>query len=398
MSDIVETFKTDEYTDWLKQIKAKVAAARVKIALAANLELILFYYELGENIVRKQEKTKWGNKFIEQLSVDLKQEFPDMKGFSRTNLYYIKQFYQYFRYFPAEEIVQQSVGQIENAIVQQSVAQTENPIVQQSVGQIENTIVPQSGAQMKNTIIPRIGGQLPWGHIVVLISKVKDHKAAAFYINQTLENNWGRETLALQIKSNLYARQGKAVTNFQTTLPAPQSDLAEQTIKDPYRFDFLSMTQPYNERDIELQLCDHITKFLLELGKGFAFIGRQYHLEVGEKDYYLDLLFYHVKLKCYVVVELKNTQFKPEYTGKLNFYLSAVDSLVKGDDDNPTIGILLCRDKNNIEVEFALRDMNKPMGVSEFTLTEIVPEELKPSLPSIEEIEAEISAVEGGLK
>jgi predicted nuclease of restriction endonuclease-like (RecB) superfamily len=191
----------------------------------------------------------------------------------------------------------------------------------------------------------------------------------------------------LQIKSKLYDRQGKAVTNFTKTPPSPQSDLAQQTIKDPYVFDFLTMTKPYNERDIENKLIQNITGFLLELGKGFAFIGKQYHLEIGDNDYYLDLLFYHIKLHCYVVVELKNTQFKPEYAGKLNFYLSAVDSLLKSENDKPTIGIMLCRNKNKIETEFALRDMNKPMGISEFDFTEILPDELKSDLPTIEEIE-----------
>ena len=225
----------------------------------------------------------------------------------------------------------------------------------------------------------------------VILDKLSNHAEAFFYLNQTIENGWSRDVLALQIKSNLYARQGKAISNFKQTLPPPQSDLAQQTLKDPYTFDFLTMTSPYNERDIENQLVGHITKFLLELGKGFAFVGRQYYLEVGETDYYLDLLFYHIKLKCYVVIELKNTKFIPEYAGKLNFYLSAVDSLLKSDTDNPTIGILLCRHKNKIETEFALRDINKPMGVSEFTLTEVLPDELKGAMPTVEEIEAEMS-------
>ena len=262
--------------------------------------------------------------------------------------------------------------------------------VQQPVGQLDSLTVPQAGVKNKSPIIPQAVGQLPWGHIVTLISKIKDNKECLFYMQETISNNWSRDVLELQIKSNLYKRQGKAITNFKNTLPEPQSDLANQTIKDPYVFDFLTLTKPYVERDIENQLVSHITKFLLELGKGFAFIGRQYQLEISESDYYLDLLFYHVKLKCYVVIELKNTKFIPEYAGKMNFYLSAVDSTVKDKDDNPTIGILLCRDKDNIDVEFSLRDINKPMGVSEFTFTEIIPENLKSSLPTIEEIENEL--------
>ncbi|WP_439488167.1 PDDEXK nuclease domain-containing protein [Algoriphagus sp.] len=229
--------------------------------------------------------------------------------------------------------------------------------------------------------------QLPWGHNVLIFTKSKSIAEAIFYQQQTLHNNWGRDTLGLQLKTNLYERNGKIISNFEHTLPKPTADLAQQSLKDPYVFDFVALSETYNERDIETQLVQHISRFLLELGKGFAYIGRQYHLQIADKDYYIDLLFYHVILKAYVVIELKNTAFIPEYAGKLNFYLSAVDSLLKADDDKPTIGILLCRDKNNIEAEFALRDINKPMGVSEFQLTEVLPENLKSSLPTIEEIE-----------
>ncbi|RZL40696.1 MAG: DUF1016 family protein, partial [Pedobacter sp.] len=232
--------------------------------------------------------------------------------------------------------------------------------------------------------------KIPWGHNILIFTKSKNSSEAEFYILQTLENNWGRETLALQIKSQLFERQGKAITNFKDTLPDVMSELAQQTLKDPYNFDFVAMTNSMKERDLEHQLVAQISKFLLELGKGFAFVGQQYHLEIANNDYYLDLLFYHIKLKCYVVIELKNTKFIPEYTGKMNFYLSAVDTLLKQEEDKPTIGILLCRDKNNIEAEFALRDINKPIGVSEFTFTEILPEELKSSLPSVEELEKEL--------
>jgi predicted nuclease of restriction endonuclease-like (RecB) superfamily len=236
--------------------------------------------------------------------------------------------------------------------------------------------------------------QLPWGHIKELISKVKEVKVVRFYIEQTIANNWSRDTLALQIKSELHKRQGKSINNFQTTLPEPLSDLAQQTLKDPYVFDFMTMASPFKEKDIENQLVTHIRKFLLELGKGFAFVGQQYHLEVAENDYYIDLLFYHIKLKCYVVIELKNSRFIPEFAGKLNFYLSAVDTMLKDENDKPTIGILLCRDKNNIEAEFSLRDLNKPIGVTEFQLTNILPDELKSSLPTIEEIEQNLNETE----
>jgi len=360
-----------EYTRWLKEIKYKIKRVQIRASLAASRELILFYWDLGESISRKLQENIWGNKVIDQLSKDLTSEFTGVQGFSRRNLYYVKKFYEFFSGFSDTDVIVPQVG-----------------------AQLKNGIVPQAGAQTVPPVIHLVGGHLPWSHIKIILDKIKDHQAALFYIYETIENGWSRDVLALQIKSGLYSRQGKAITNFKTTLPEPQSDLAQQTIKDPYSFDFLTFTKPYNERDIENQLIDHITKFLLELGKGFAFVGRQYHLEVGDSDYYLDLLFYHIKLKCYVVVELKNTKFIPEYAGKLNFYLSAVDSLLKSETDHPTIGILLCRDRNRIETEFALRDINKPMGVSEFTLTENLPENLKGSLPTIEEIEADFDSLE----
>lgn len=334
-----------DYKNWIQEIKSKILSTQIKTAIAVNSALILFYWELGKMISEKENI--WGSKLLENLSQDLKSEFPTMKGFSVTNLKYCKLFYSYF-----------SIGQ-------------------QAVDHLENT-------ELKNIIV------IPWGHIIAIITKVKVKDIAQFYVQETISNNWSRDTLALQIKTDLFNRQGKAINNFKTTLPEPFSELAQQTLKDPYVFDFMTMTKPYHEKDIENQLMQHIIKFLLELGKGFAFIGQQYHIEVTENDYYIDLLFYHVKLKCYVVIELKNTKFIPEYTGKLNFYLSAIDSLVKQSDDNPTIGILLCRDKNNIEAEFALRDINKPMGISEFEFTEILPDELKSSLPSIEELETEL--------
>lgn len=337
-----------EYQDWLKALKSKVSVARVKAALAANKELIHFYFDLGKMIGEQQDKATWGDKLLPQLSKDLRAEFPDMKGFSTTNLKYCRQFYQFYQ----SEISQRTVDQL---------------------------VVFDFGQHAVD--------KLPWGHNVLIFTKSKTLSEAVFYQQQTLQNNWSRDVLALQIKTNLYERSGKVISNFKHTLPEPTADLAQQSLKDPYVFDFVALAEKYNERDIENQLVQHISKFLLELGKGFAYIGRQYPLQIGEKDYYIDLLFYHVVLKAYVVIELKNTAFIPEYAGKLNFYLSAVDSLLKREDDKPTIGILLCRDKNNIEAEFALRDINKPMGVSEFKLTEIVPEELQSSLPTIEEIE-----------
>lgn len=351
----------NEYKQWLFELKSKIRSSQIKAAVAVNTALINFYWKLGKMITEKQENAAWGNKLIEQLAVDLKEEFPTMTGFSSTNLKYCRSFYKFYK----DSIVQQAVAQLKNT-------QTESS--QQLVDQLEGQLLTQ----------------IPWGHHIYIFTKSENVAQAQFYIQQTIENAWSRETLALQIKSQLFARQGKSITNFKNTLPEPLSDLAQQTLKDPYVFDFVTMSPKMKERDLEKQLVTQISKFLLELGKGFAFVGQQYPLEIGDKEYFLDLLFYHIKLKCYVVVELKNTAFIPEYTGKMNFYLSAVDTLLKQEDDKPTIGILLCRDKNNIEAEFALRDINKPIGISEFSFTEILPEELKSSLPTIEEIENEL--------
>jgi predicted nuclease of restriction endonuclease-like (RecB) superfamily len=294
-----------------------------------------------------EKQTAWGTGFLENVSRDLKMEFPEMAGFSVRNLKYCRKFFEFYG--------------IDNAFDEKR---------QQLVAQI------------------------PLGHNIMIITKADNVQIADFYLEQTVINAWSRDTLALQIKSELHKRQGKSINNFQTILPEPLSDLAQQTLKDPYVFDFMTMASPFKEKDIENQLVTHIRKFLLELGKGFAFVGQQYHLEVAENDYYIDLLFYHIKLKCYVVIELKNSRFIPEFAGKLNFYLSAVDTMLKDENDKPTIGILLCRDKNNIEAEFSLRDLNKPIGVTEFQLTNILPDELKSSLPTIEEIEQNLNETE----
>jgi predicted nuclease of restriction endonuclease-like (RecB) superfamily len=351
-----------DYQAWLKEIKHRIHSVRIKVALAANSELIALYYELGAQIVERESSARWGSGFIDAFSKDLKAEFPDVGGFSAKNLRYCRAF---FRFYCDPEIWQQAVAKLASE--------------------------PWSGAG--GDMAPHLG-LIPWGHHIQIFTKCTGLTEANFYIAQTIEQGWSRDVLALQLKSGLFARSGKAVTNFSRTLPSPQSELAHQTLKDPYTFDFMAMTEPYNERDVERQLTQHITQFLLELGKGFAFIGRQYHLEIAGNDYFIDLLFYHVTLKCYVVVELKNRRFIPEYAGKLNFYLSAVDSLLKRDDDQPTIGLLLCRDKNNIEVEFALRDMSKPMGVSEYTLVEALPDNLKGSLPTVEEIEQDLQQLQ----
>lgn len=371
----------NEYKNWINDLKLQVRSAQIKAAIAVNKELILFYWDLGRMLSDKIKTSNWGEKILENVSKDLKDEFPDMKGFSVTNLKYCKLFYEYFL------IGQQAVDQLQ---VRSQIEDDSDfsPQLEDELSIEQNKLSSQLVNENKNSLISQqLVAQIPWGHIILIITKIKNIEEAIFYIQKTKENNWSRDTLSLQIKSNLYQRQGSAITNFSNTLPEPFSDLAQQTLKDPYVFDFLQLSESYKEKDIENQLVNHIKKFLLELGKGFAFVGQQYHIEIAQKDYYIDLLFYHIKLKCYVVIELKNTAFIPEYAGKLNFYLSAVDSLLKEPGDKPTIGILLCREKNNLEAEFALRDINKPMGVSEFELTNILPDNLKSSLPTIEELE-----------
>ncbi|PRD46205.1 PDDEXK nuclease domain-containing protein [Sphingobacterium haloxyli] len=336
---------TAEYKDWITEVKAKVRSSQIKAALAANSELIRFYWELGQMISEKQ--VKWGDNLIDLVAKELKSEFPDMKGLSRSNLFYARQFYIFYQ-------------------------DTEKS--NDSLDKLSNNMLDK----------------VPWGHNILIFSRSKSIIEALFYVQQTIENGWSRDILALQIKSKLYERTGKAITNFTTTLPDTKSELAQQTLKDPYIFDFVNMTARSKEKDIEEQLTQNILRFLLELGKGFAFIGRQYRLELSDKEYFIDLLFYHIPMQCYVVVELKNKDFQPEYAGKLNFYLTLVDKTLKRPTENPTIGILLCRDKNNLEVEYALQDINKPMGVSGFEITEILPDELKSSLPTIEEIEEQL--------
>lgn len=371
---------TAEYREWLAGIKKRISGVQLSIALAANSELIRLYYDLGNRIVEREQTARWGSSFIDCFSRDLKTEFPCISGFSAKNLRYCRAF---FRFYSDPQIWQQAVAKLKPS-------DTDSPW-RQTIDRLSD-----SPKEAVTDLLAMTVGRIPWGHNIHIFSKARSLPEALFYLRQTLEQGWSRDVLVLQVKSDLYSRSGKAVTNFHVTLPAPHSDLAQQTLKDPYTFDFLTLTAPYNERDVEKQLVNHITRFLLELGKGFAFVGQQYHLKVDGTDYAIDLLFYHTILKCYFVVELKNKRFEPEFAGKLNFYLSAVDSLVKREDDNPTIGLLLCRDKSNIEVEFSLRDLNKPMGVSEYNLTEIIPANLVGSLPTVAELEENLERLHDG--
>jgi len=331
------------YKHWLAGLKSKVRQTQLKAAVQVNTALLQFYWELGEEIVARQQQASWGSGFLKQLSQDLMAEFPSIKGFSKRNLELIRQWYLYWSGEPA--------------------------IAQQAVAQLLS---------------------IPWGHNQHIINKCQDKQAALYYVRNTLEHGWSRSVLTHQIESGLYQREGKAINNFEATLPALQSDLAQQTLKDPYVFDFLTLSKDYSERELEQGLIKHITQFLLELGAGFAYMGKQFQVTVGERDFYIDLLFYHARLHCYVVVELKLGDFEPEHAGKLNFYIKAVDEQLCKDGDAPTIGILLCKRKDKMVAEYALSDMQKPMGVSEYQLTQSLPEKLKSALPSIEEIESEL--------
>ncbi len=346
-----------EYRQWLGDLKSRIRNSQIKAALSVNSELISLYWDMGRMIVQKQEQSQWGSKLIDQLAKDLKSEFPDMSGFSKSNLSYCRQFYLFYN--------------------QNSDKQPASPIVPQVAGQLENS-------EAKQLVL-----QIPWGHNRLILSKIKNLKEALFYIRETITNNWSRSILGIQMESGLYRRQGKAVSNFSLTLPKPQSDLAVQILKDPYIFDFLTLEKDVQELEFERQLVGSITRFLLELGRGFAYMGRQYPLQIGTKECFLDLLFYHVKLRCYVVIELKMREFEPEYIGRLNYYLSAADDMLKSEHDQPTIGILLCKSKDRLNVEYALRNVNSPIGVSDFRFNEL-PADIQRQMPTVEELENEL--------
>ena len=332
---------TNEFYSWLNELKDKIHLARRKITYSINSQLLELYWEIGKEVSEKQANSTWGNNFIEKIATELKHEFPDIKGFSRRNIYAINQWYKFY--------------------------------------------------SQKYQFVPQVVAQLPWGHNRLIITKVKSIEEAEYYCSKSIENNWKRDILEIQIDNNLFLRRELKDNNFSQVLPSDQTLLLNETLKDPYNFDFLGLQNDALELAIEDELVKNITKFLLELGRGFAFLGRQYKIEIGETDYFIDLLFYHTELRCYIVVELKAGKFKPEFAGKLNFYLSAVDSLLKKDLDNQSIGILMCKKKDKIEVEFALRDINKPMGITEYRLSDAIPEEIKTKLPSIEELENQFS-------
>ncbi|MCL2844098.1 MAG: PDDEXK nuclease domain-containing protein [Chitinivibrionia bacterium] len=380
---MLETVKNAEYRDWLHDLKTQIKTGQIKAALSVNSQMIMLYWDLGKQISEKQEKAKWGSGFIEQLSKDLREEFPEMTGFSRANIFRMKKFYEFYS---SDKSISQPVRQIE--------VSSKNQFVAQVVRQLQ---VPENQQDINAEQPVYKLALIPWGHNVSLFEKAKDIKEALFYINKTIENNWSRSVLEYQIETNLYARQGKAVSNFNSTLPEPQSDLANEIMKDPYNFDFLCLSEKVKETDLEKALVQHISQFLPELGIGFAYMGRQFLLRVGESDYKTDLLFYHTRLRCYVIIELKTKKFEPEYIGKLNFYITAVNELIKNNEDKPTIGILLCKNKDNYKVEFSLKSINNPIGVSSFVYTEL-PADIKAVLPSAQDLQDELLNFEKELK
>ena len=341
------------YETFLRELKERIKAAQIRASIAVNHEMIALYWHIGASIAERQETLGWGKSVVERLAQDLQTEFPGMSGFSPRNVWRMRAFY---------------------------LAYTDE------VGKL-----PQPLAEIDGKTLPQAVAEIPWGHNSVLLDKVKDPAARIWYARKTVENGWSRSMLVNWIESGLYKRQGKAQTNFERTLPKLQSDLARETLKDPYKFEFLTLAEEAEEKAVEEGLLAHIRKFLIELGAGFAFVGQQVRLEVGGEDFYVDLLFYHLKLRCYVVIDLKTTAFKPEYAGKINFYLSAIDDLLRHPDDKPSIGIVLCKAKNEIVAEYALRDLAKPVGVAIYItqLVESLPPEFRGSLPSPQQWQAE---------
>jgi predicted nuclease of restriction endonuclease-like (RecB) superfamily len=367
------------YRDLIGDIKARVRQAQHRAALSANAELILLYWDIGRIIAVRQKAEGWGAGVIPRLAVDLKNELPAQKGFSERNIGRMIAFYREYPVLPLP------AAQLD----QSPVARLEGPVS----GATE--ILPPAVAKSDSTELHpadwKVLTAVSWAHNVLLIQKIKDLPTRLWYARQALEQGWSRDTLTLRIKNSAHQRQGAAVTNFASTLPEAHAAIAQELLKDPYLFDFLTLDEPFHERELEIGLLAHIQKFLLELGRGFAFVGRQYRVEVSDREFYLDLLFYHLHLRCFVVVDLKKGEFKPEYAGKMNFYCSAVDDLLRHEHDAPTIGLILCQTKDRIFAEYALRDIHKPISVADYELTRALPAALASSLPSIEDIETELA-------
>jgi predicted nuclease of restriction endonuclease-like (RecB) superfamily len=371
----ISSATTGNYAGLLADIKQRIRTAQVRTAMAGNASMLMLYWEIGGVLAERQKNEGWGAAVLPRLATDLHNDLPEVKGFSVRNL---KLMTQFFREYPDF-----------SAIGQPPVAQLADSSAAHKKGQRVVAQLPAESAAAQ--IWQRAVAQLTWAHNVILIQKVKDLPTRLWYARQAFEHGWSRDVLSLQIQSRAHERHGKAVTNFQRTLPPPQSDLASQLLKDPYVFDFLTLEKPFHERELETGLLRHLQHFLVELGTGFAFVGRQVHMEVGDNDFYIDLLFYHLKLRCFVVIDLKVGAFKAEYAGKMNFYLNAVDDRMKHASDQRSIGLILCEGKNKIVAEYALRGMDKAIGVSDYQLTRALPKKLQSALPSIAQLEKELS-------
>jgi predicted nuclease of restriction endonuclease-like (RecB) superfamily len=343
------------YAQLLTDLKDRIRQAQVRATVAASRELVRLYWDIGREIVRRQSQEGWGKGVVDCLAADIQRAFPGVEGFSARNVWRMRAFY--LAYAP------------------------------------ETAILTRLVSEFDCTNLPQAVSEIPWGHNIVLFQKLKDRERRLWYAEKTVKHGWSRVVLVHQIELDLYGREGKAITNCAETLPAVQSDLGQQMLKDPYIFDFLTLTDNARERELHQGLLEHLRDFMLELGVGFAFVGSQYHLEVDEKDYYIDLLFYHLELRAYVAIDLKVEEFKPEFAGKMNFYLSAIDDFLRHAEDRSSIGIILCKARDRVTVEYALRDTRKPIGVSEYRLTKALPRELRSSLPTIEQLEEELKSV-----
>lgn len=352
------------YVELLGQIKDRIRQSQVRAVLSVNAELLRLYWDVGRILDARQTQEGYGAAVIPRLSKDLRNELPEVKGFSERN---IGRMLAFFRTYPKPtEVLPQAVAK--------------SPAARKL-----------SQAVAKSDISQSLLWSIPWGHHAVLMEQVKDLDQRFWYMRQTLQHGWSRNILAIMIESDAHARQGKAVSNFADQLPPAQSELVTQSLKDPYIFDFLTLEQPFHERELETGLLQHLERFLIELGRGFAFVGRQYHVTVGDDDFYIDLLFYHLQLRCFVVIDLKTGAFEAEHAGKMNFYLNVIDDRLRHESDAPSIGLILCQDRNRVVAEYALRGMTKPIGISEYELTRSLPKELQSSLPTIESIEAELA-------
>lgn len=366
-----------DYVGLLGDLKQRIQHSQMRAVLTANAELIRLYWDVGQLIEIRQQHEGWGTGIIPQISRDLLNELPEIKGFSERN---IKRMLAFYRAYPSpDSIVPQPVAQL--------LMKPRNPQTAANADISSKKLHGVAPSQNKSSLL----WSIPWGHHAHLLEKVELESHRIWYMTQTHLQGWSRNVLAMMIQSQAHARQGQAVANFASALPSPQSDLIQQTLKDPYIFDFLTLEAPFHERELETNLLEHLERFLLELGRGFAFVGRQFPVEVDGKDFEIDLLFYHLELRAFVVIDLKTGEFKPEYAGKMNFYLGVVDDRLRHSTDSPSIGLILCRDHNRIIAEYALRDMKKPIGISKYELTRALPKELESRLPSIESIEAELA-------